>query len=214
MAHLGHSNSHCHSTFVVAPRRSRWSKLSAPRPFFGVHAHSAHQELRPFSEKVRDLPAGWLIPVAILVVISFPPLFGHEVIALLCGVVYGLWIGFAVVAAGTFLGESKATQPISKPQYTDEGDSRHLVCLQASVPPQSPQTRADEPKLWRYGAPHTRWRLLDRPHHPTFSDPCAFLNCCILNLRRQVLAFCCRYSPFAAKTDLPCVSWRSSRTRQ
>ncbi|KAF1940518.1 hypothetical protein EJ02DRAFT_227361 [Clathrospora elynae] len=62
-------------------------------------------KLRPFSEKVRDLPAGWLIPIAILIVISFPPLFGHEIIALLCGVVYGLWIGFAVVAAGTFIGE-------------------------------------------------------------------------------------------------------------
>ncbi|KAL5117787.1 hypothetical protein ACEQ8H_004261 [Pleosporales sp. CAS-2024a] len=61
--------------------------------------------LRPWSEKVRDLPAGWLIPIAILFVISFPPLFGHEIVALLCGVVYGLWIGFAIVAAGTFTGE-------------------------------------------------------------------------------------------------------------
>jgi uncharacterized membrane protein YdjX (TVP38/TMEM64 family) len=40
-----------------------------------------------------------------LIVLSFPPLFGHEIIALLCGVVYGLWIGFGVVAAGTFFGE-------------------------------------------------------------------------------------------------------------
>jgi len=63
--------------------------------------------LRPFSEKVRDLPAGWLIPIAILIIISFPPLFGHELVALLCGVVYGLWEGFGLVAAGTFLGESK-----------------------------------------------------------------------------------------------------------
>lgn len=55
--------------------------------------------------KVRDLPAGWLIPIAILFVLSFPPLFGHEIVALLCGVVYGLWIGFAIVAAGTFTGE-------------------------------------------------------------------------------------------------------------
>jgi len=49
--------------------------------------------------------------VAILIVISFPPLFGHELIALLCGVVWGLWIGFAIVAAGTFLGESKSFEP-------------------------------------------------------------------------------------------------------
>jgi uncharacterized membrane protein YdjX (TVP38/TMEM64 family) len=65
------------------------------------------QKLRPFSEKVKDIPAGWLIPIVILIVLSFPPLFGHEVVAVLCGVVYGLWIGFAVVAAGTFFGESK-----------------------------------------------------------------------------------------------------------
>lgn len=63
--------------------------------------------LRPFAEKVRHIPAGWLIFVAILFVISFPPLFGHELVALLAGVVYGLWIGFAVVAAGTFIGESE-----------------------------------------------------------------------------------------------------------
>jgi uncharacterized membrane protein YdjX (TVP38/TMEM64 family) len=68
------------------------------------------QKLRPWSEKVRDLPAGWLIPIAILIIISFPPLFGHEIIALLCGVVYGLWIGFAIVAAGTFIGEGKLHQ--------------------------------------------------------------------------------------------------------
>jgi uncharacterized membrane protein YdjX (TVP38/TMEM64 family) len=74
------------------------------------------QKLRPWSEKVRDLPAGWLIPIAILIVISFPPLFGHEIIALLCGVVYGLWIGFAIVAAGTFIGESKSSH-ISLPPY-------------------------------------------------------------------------------------------------
>lgn len=65
------------------------------------------QYLTPFSQKVRDLPAGWLIPVVILIVISFPPLFGHELVALLCGVIYGLWEGFLVVAAGTFLGEGE-----------------------------------------------------------------------------------------------------------
>lgn len=65
------------------------------------------EALRPFAEKVRDIPAGWLIFVAVLFVISFPPLFGHELVALLAGVVYGLWIGFAVVAAGTFVGESR-----------------------------------------------------------------------------------------------------------
>ena len=56
-----------------------------------------------------------MIPIVILIVISFPPLFGHEIVALLCGVVYGLWIGFGIVAAGTFIGESKL--PSSLPSH-------------------------------------------------------------------------------------------------
>ncbi|EPS36458.1 hypothetical protein H072_9989 [Dactylellina haptotyla CBS 200.50] len=61
--------------------------------------------LTPVSKKIRELKWGWVIPIIILFIISFPPLFGHEIVAILCGIVYGLWIGFAIVAAGTFLGE-------------------------------------------------------------------------------------------------------------
>lgn len=85
--------------------------------------------LRPTSEKIRDLPAGFLIPIAILIAISFPPLFGHEIIALLVGVVYGLWIGFAIVAAGTFLGESEFLVPAFKFQQKLIRDSWDLVCI-------------------------------------------------------------------------------------
>ncbi|CAI0649716.1 unnamed protein product [Colletotrichum noveboracense] len=73
--------------------------------FISLHHDEVVEKLRPFSEKVREIPGGFLIPIAILILISFPPLFGHEIVALLCGVVYGLWIGFAIVAAGTFIGE-------------------------------------------------------------------------------------------------------------
>jgi ABC-type spermidine/putrescine transport system permease subunit II len=68
-----------------------------------------------------SLPFGWIVPIAVLFVISFPPvrpawsrnfsmtdakkLFGHEIVAVLCGLVWGLWIGFGIVAAGTFFGE-------------------------------------------------------------------------------------------------------------
>lgn len=54
---------------------------------------------------MHGLKVGWLIPIAVLFVISFPPLFGHEIVAILCGLVWGLGVGFAIVAAGTFLGE-------------------------------------------------------------------------------------------------------------
>lgn len=70
--------------------------------------------LQPFAEKCRDITAGWLIFVAILFVISFPPLFGHEIVALLAGVVYGLWEGFGVVALGTFVGESEWAKALQK----------------------------------------------------------------------------------------------------
>lgn len=56
--------------------------------------------------KIKDIPGGFIIPVVILIIISFPPLFGHEIVGILVGAVWGLWIGFAIVAAGTFIGES------------------------------------------------------------------------------------------------------------
>ncbi|KAF5378929.1 hypothetical protein D9757_008744 [Collybiopsis confluens] len=66
--------------------------------------------LHPVTQRIQHLKAGnvevgWLVPIAILFVLSFPPLFGHEIIAVLCGLVWGLWIGFAIVCAGTFIGE-------------------------------------------------------------------------------------------------------------
>lgn len=70
-----------------------------------------------------SLPGGWAIPIGALVraiydkgarrmlisipgvlfVLSFPPLFGHEIVAVICGLVWGIWIGFAIVAAGELI---------------------------------------------------------------------------------------------------------------
>ncbi|RXK39777.1 hypothetical protein M231_02970 [Tremella mesenterica] len=61
--------------------------------------------LKPVTQKIRSWPMGWLVPLALLVVVSFPPLLGHELIGVLCGLVWGLGIGFGILAAGTFLGE-------------------------------------------------------------------------------------------------------------
>jgi len=61
--------------------------------------------LTPVSKKVRSVAWGFVIPVAILFIISFPPLFGHEIVGILLGVVYGLWIGFGILSLGTLLGE-------------------------------------------------------------------------------------------------------------
>ncbi|KAH9953434.1 hypothetical protein BGW80DRAFT_1259328 [Lactifluus volemus] len=71
----------------------------------GAFGYAESGYLTPAAHWMKDLPGGWSIPIAILFIISFPPLFGHEIVAILCGIVWGLWIGFAIVAAGTFLGE-------------------------------------------------------------------------------------------------------------
>ncbi|KAJ7485175.1 hypothetical protein B0H11DRAFT_2018366 [Mycena galericulata] len=61
--------------------------------------------LTPVTQWMHGLKYGFFVPIGILFVISFPPLFGHEIVAVLCGIVWGLWIGFAIVCAGTFIGE-------------------------------------------------------------------------------------------------------------
>lgn len=70
-----------------------------------VYQEKIIAHLRPFSAKVRNITAGWLIPIAILFVLSFPPLMGDEIVEILCGVIYGLWIGFGIVAAGHLFGQ-------------------------------------------------------------------------------------------------------------
>ena len=109
---------------------------------------------------MRDLPAGWIIPIVILILISFPPLFGHELVALLCGVIYGLWEGFLVVAAGTFLGEGEFTRPLFHPVAPDRvcgaltfgHPSRNLVCLQVLATKEGLEAGKDQPELCVIGA--------------------------------------------------------------
>ncbi|KAG1880780.1 hypothetical protein F4604DRAFT_486216 [Suillus subluteus] len=67
--------------------------------------HRIVRALQPAVERIHDLKFGWLIPIAMFFVMSFPPLFGHEILAILCGVVWGAKVGFAITAAGTFIGE-------------------------------------------------------------------------------------------------------------
>ncbi|KAM5544922.1 hypothetical protein V8D89_001820 [Ganoderma adspersum] len=84
--------------FLVYQRRIEdWLRPAAD----WMHETIADQHTAVF----HSTPGGWLIPIAVMFVLSFPPLFGHEIIAVLCGDVWGVGIGFGIVAAGTVLGE-------------------------------------------------------------------------------------------------------------
>ncbi|EIW76978.1 hypothetical protein CONPUDRAFT_110730 [Coniophora puteana RWD-64-598 SS2] len=64
------------------------------------------EALAPAATWLLATPGGWAIPIGILVVMSFPPLFGHEFVAIFCGMVWGPGIGFGIVCAGTIVGET------------------------------------------------------------------------------------------------------------
>lgn len=57
------------------------------------------------AETIIHTPGAWAVPVAALILVSIPPLVGHEIIILIVGVIWGLWWGFLIAIAGTFLGE-------------------------------------------------------------------------------------------------------------
>ncbi|KAJ7485180.1 hypothetical protein B0H11DRAFT_2018379 [Mycena galericulata] len=61
--------------------------------------------LSPETNWLHDHKLGPVIPIAILIIMSFPPLFGHELVEMICGVTWDLPEAFAIVAVGVLLGE-------------------------------------------------------------------------------------------------------------
>ncbi|KAF7361344.1 hypothetical protein MSAN_01167100 [Mycena sanguinolenta] len=61
--------------------------------------------MKPATDWLRDHTVGPLIPIAILIIISFPPLFGQELVATLIGITWDLPAAFAIFTTGTLLGE-------------------------------------------------------------------------------------------------------------
>ncbi|KAF7361345.1 hypothetical protein MSAN_01167200 [Mycena sanguinolenta] len=70
-----------------------------------VETKNIINDLKPATNWLRDHTFGPLIPIAILIIISFPPLFGQELVATFVGVTWDLPEAFAIVAIGTVLGE-------------------------------------------------------------------------------------------------------------
>lgn len=74
---------------------------------FEVYKKDFERWAKPLTDWLRDREAwSWTLPVAILVVLSFPPLFGHEVVLLIVGLTYPLGVALGIACAGAVLGEA------------------------------------------------------------------------------------------------------------
>ncbi|KAJ7513223.1 hypothetical protein B0H11DRAFT_1949085 [Mycena galericulata] len=62
-------------------------------------------DLQPASRWMTSHPVAFLIPIAILVILTFPPLMGQEIVVMFIGATYSLPVACAIAAAGTLLGE-------------------------------------------------------------------------------------------------------------
>ncbi|KAJ6510539.1 hypothetical protein C8R45DRAFT_1088698 [Mycena sanguinolenta] len=72
---------------------------------FSVYHTQIITAMKPVTDWLHDTKLGPLVPIAILIIISFPPLFGHELVAMLAGVAWDLPEACLIVAIGTLLGE-------------------------------------------------------------------------------------------------------------
>ncbi|GJN91112.1 hypothetical protein Rhopal_004130-T1 [Rhodotorula paludigena] len=63
------------------------------------------EKFEPHKDAIADNKWSWVIPIVVLIILSIPPLGGHEIVLLVVGLIWGMWIGFGLAAAGTFIGE-------------------------------------------------------------------------------------------------------------
>lgn len=92
-------------TFVrLAPPFMHFLPTSLVESFVTQHDRMVNA-IRPFAEKILHTKGAWAVPVAALIIVSIPPLFGHEIIILVVGIIWGLAMGFLIAILGTFLGE-------------------------------------------------------------------------------------------------------------
>ncbi|GAA6002969.1 hypothetical protein JCM10207_001924 [Rhodosporidiobolus poonsookiae] len=79
--------------------------LAVAVALLSIYRDTIVEKFEPHKDQIIDFPASWVFPILILIILSFPPLGGHEVVILVIGLIWGVWIGFAITCAGTFIGE-------------------------------------------------------------------------------------------------------------
>jgi hypothetical protein len=74
---------------------------------FEVYKDDFERWIKPLSDWLKAREAwSWVIPTVTLVILSFPPLFGHEIVQLVVGLAYPLGVALGIACAGAVLGEA------------------------------------------------------------------------------------------------------------
>ncbi|TVY36041.1 Golgi apparatus membrane protein [Lachnellula subtilissima] len=74
---------------------------------FEVYKKDFERWVKPLTDWLRERESWtWTLPTLILVILSFPPLFGHEIVQLVVGLTYPLGVAIGIACAGAVLGEA------------------------------------------------------------------------------------------------------------
>jgi len=74
---------------------------------FEVYKKDFERWISPLTDWLRDRESwSWTLPTVILVILSFPPLFGHEIVQLIIGLTYPLGVAIGIACLGAILGEA------------------------------------------------------------------------------------------------------------
>ncbi|KAE8444554.1 hypothetical protein EG329_014478 [Mollisiaceae sp. DMI_Dod_QoI] len=74
---------------------------------FEVYKDDFERWVSPLTKWLRDRESwSWVIPTVILIILSFPPLFGHEIVQIIVGLAFPLGVAIGIACAGAVLGEA------------------------------------------------------------------------------------------------------------
>lgn len=71
-----------------------------------ILSNRLQRNLAPLAHRMLQTPGAWFILSALIVLVSIPPLFGHELLAVVAGYVYGDRYGFLLLMISSIVGES------------------------------------------------------------------------------------------------------------
>lgn len=112
LMHLGKQISKAYAKFIGLPPSKRvlytvifvlWHAILL---VVAIFSNKLQSNLQPLASRMERLTGAWIVLSLLIAVVSIPPLFGHELLAVIAGYVYGIRSGFAILTISSILGET------------------------------------------------------------------------------------------------------------